>query len=189
MERRRFPRLHLTTWLMTAFVLLGAWNAQTDGFPIPDMARPSWYVYGWPVCFGNSSRGRCRLHRYPFDSTALLFDLMISGVAVVTTVYTTESLVRRFPRLSVLDMLAMVTGMSLMCFMLSSGFVGLLEQLLGAVPPPLGLSAMAGNVRYTSAFGSLGELPLALGLASIGFALFKLPFSYAHQDHFCRPSK
>ena len=158
-----------------AIVVWGAWNAQTDCYPLNEhQARPSWYVYGWPVCFATSGRGR--LNFVSFDAGALAVDLFITLVLVACTLYASEALLGRFPQVTIRDMLAIMTGLSVAFVVWSGGMNWLAERSLGAVQPPADMSASAGDAQTSSRLSWLIILPISLGLASLGFTLFKLPF-------------
>ncbi len=172
--RIRFRVNRATCWL-AAIVVWGAWNAHTDSYPLNEQqARPSWYVYGWPVCFATSGRGRFNF--VSFDTTAMAFDLAISVAMIASTVYVGETLVRRFPQITMADMFAIVTGIAVVCFVWSGGMNWLSERILGAVLPPPDISVSAGNAQPMSRMSALIVLPTCLGLASIGIAVFRLLF-------------
>lgn len=168
-------RVHRATYWLAAIVVWGAWNAHTDCYPLNEQqARPSWYVYGWPVCFGTSGRGRFNFNS--FDTTALVFDLAVSAAMVASTVYLGEGLLRRFPQFTMVDMLAIVTGFAVVSFIWSGGMNWLSERILGAVLPAPDISVSAGNAQPTSRMSALIVLPTSVGLASVGFTAFRLPF-------------
>jgi hypothetical protein len=168
-------RFHRATYWLAAIVVWGAWNAHTDCYPLNEQqARPSWYVYGWPVCFATSGRGRFNF--VSFDTRALVFDLAISTAMVACTVYLGEGLLRRLPQFTMVDMLAIVTGFAVVSFVWSGGMYWLSGQMLGAVLPAPDFSVSAGNAQPTSRMSALIVLPTSLGLASVGFAAFRLPF-------------
>ena len=168
--------LHRATWFVGVFVAWGAWNALTDCFPLNEnQARPSWYLYGWPVCFATSGRGRLNLG--PIDGPALLFDLLVLAAVVACTVFALETLMRRWPQFSVRDALAYMAGVAVMLLTWSGTFYWLIEFLLDSTPPLPGISAIEGNVRLTSRLPSVAvTFPLSLGLVAVGATIFKLPF-------------
>lgn len=175
MTTRSKFHLHCVTQWLAVVVAWGAWNAYTDCYPLGlQQARPSWYEYGWPVCFATSSRGMFNF--VSFDTTALAFDLAISLAMVAATVYAGEALVRRFPQLTMADMFAVVTGFAVMSFAWSGGMSWACERIMGALPPPPEMAASAGNLQPTHRVSALIVLPASLGLASIGFVVFRLPF-------------
>lgn len=173
-NHRPWFSLHRSTCCVGAFVAWGAWNAFTDCYPFNQIqVRPSSYIYGWPLCFAASARGRLNVHL--IDWVALSFDLAVSAVLVACTVLVVETLLRRFPRYSLSDVLACTTGVTVMLFTWSDGFHCPLRLMLGAVPPPLEVSAIPGHIRLTSRLPISVTLPLSLGLVAVGWTIFKIP--------------
>ena len=136
---------------------------------------PSWYVYGWPICFATSGRGRFNFY-LGFEVTALILDLVFSLLLVVCTAFAVESLLRRFPTVKVIDLLAIGAGLYVSVFVLSGGLHKPLELIFGAVPPVPNYSAVPGDVRLASRLPVLVTAPLAFGLAAVGFAIVSLSF-------------
>ena len=167
--------IHRAAWWIAAVVAWGAWNAQTDCFPLNEnQARPSWYVYGWPICYTTSGRGRFNFRR--FDETALIVDVTLSFMMVACTVFSTELLLRHIPRLTIAHMLAVTAGFSATFFLWSGGLDSLWEWTLGAVPPHPEISATAGDVQPMKRLSPVVTFPLSLGMAGIGFATVAMPF-------------
>jgi len=154
------------------------WNALTDYFPFNEnQARPSWYIYGWPVCFATS--GRCRFNFYLcFDTVALIVDLGVTLVMMAATAFAVETLSRQIPRLRIVDVLGIVTGVALMVLILfNDGLHQPLRFWLGARPPRPDLSAVTGDVRLTSRLPISVRVPLAAGLTAVGLASVQFPIA------------
>jgi hypothetical protein len=166
---------HPATWCVLAFVAWGVWNATTDCLPFNEnQARPSWYVYGWPACFATSSRGRLNLHR--IDVPALIVDLTIIAVVIACTIFFTETQTRRWLRLSILDLFAIVTGSAVALFVWSEAFYWPFEFVLGESSRRYFSTTIIGGIVLTSRFPISVILPLSLGLFAVGWALVEVPF-------------
>ena len=169
--------LHRTTWWIAALVLWGAWNGQTDCYPFNEsQARPSWYVYGWPICFGTSGRGR--LNFDSFAMTALVVALVLALMIVACTVFAAELLRRHAPRFTISDMLAITVGVSVVVAFWTGGLYCLWQKAFGAVLPPPDWSATAGNAQPMGRLSPLITFPLSVGLTSVGFTIFALPLAW-----------
>jgi hypothetical protein len=163
-----------TTWVVAGIVVVGVWNAQTDHWPISDGVRPSWYVYGWPVCFGTSGRGRFNWVSY--DARALLFDLVVSAAIIAGTIMTTEILNRVIPRVALRSMLAIVGGASFVFAVWSGRLNWFLFLVLKASLPGATVSATAGNIQPAHRLSPFVTFPLTVGLFCAGFATVELAF-------------
>lgn len=179
MTQARWFRIRRATWWITAIVVWGNWNAQTDWYPFNEnQARPSWYVYGWPICFGTSGRGRMNFSS--FDARALVVDLTLAVVIVACTIVAAEILCRHMPQLTISDMLAITAGFSIMLLLWTGGLYYLWEWTLGAVLPQPDWSASAGNAQPTDRLSPAITFPLSMGLGGVGFAMVALPLIWVN---------
>ena len=160
-------RVFRASWLLAGLVAMGNWCIQTDYFPIPQGVRPSWYVYGWPICFGTSGRGRFNFSS--FDWAALTIDVVVFVLMVGCTMIASNYILRRFPRYSLLDALAAICGFSILFAVIFGGTASLLSDCGFDLPSP-DYSEMAGNTRVWSRLSPLVMLSLWLGTFSCGFA-------------------
>jgi hypothetical protein len=166
--------MHRATWWITAIVVWGVWSAQTDCFPLNEnQARPSWYVYGWPICIATSGRGRFNFVN--FDAVALLVDITISLLIVSCTIVTAELLRRRLPRLAIIDMLAITAGFAMVFLFWSGGLNLLWAWVCSADLPEPTISASAGDLQSASRLSPFTTVPLSLGLLCVGFVLVAAP--------------
>ena len=177
---RWLPRLHPAVWWATALVAWGNWNAQTASFPLNEhQARPSWFVYGWPVCFGTSGRGRFNF--VDFSATVLGFDLACSAVMVACSVFAANALICCFPRLTIRCIFAILGGVAFACAVWSGNLAWIVHALLGADPPAAGMSAMAGDTQLPSRLTPFVFTPLTVGLFCMGFTFVELVFALIYR--------
>jgi len=174
----------LVTGFFTAIVVWGAWNAQTDCFPLNEnQAYPSRYVYGWPVCFATSDFERFNFQfdaftgAVGFDGTIFVLDLFVTVVVILATVFMSRSLARRLPRATLSDILAITAGFALMFAVWSGAHYKLLEWTLGAEPPHR-LITHTYDTQIASNLPLIVTVPLSIGLVGVGFAIVKLPFRF-----------
>jgi len=170
-----FFHISRITWIPTAIVAWGIWNAQTDVFPLNEqtLLRPSWFVYGWPICFATSGRGRFNFNSY--DGVALAFDLTVSLVILACTVLAVE-FVLRIDRLTIRDLFAITAGFSVPLFVWSDNVLLLLEMTLNVAPPLFDNSEIAGDSRLPSRLHLFMVIPLSWGLFCVGFGAVSLLF-------------
>jgi hypothetical protein len=183
-SRVRLPRLHRASWLVTLFVAWGAWNAFTDSFPLNEQqARPSWYLYGWPICFATSGRGRFNFGGN-FDIPSLMIDLLLMLAMLASTVVACEVIVRGLPKLSLGNLLAIVFGVAVGCVLWQGTFDRLWELTLGFRAPKPNISEVAGELR--PAFRIPFQLspfvtwPMTVGFFCIGFSLCAVSLRLIH---------
>lgn len=177
-------RLSRATWWITAFVLWGQWNAFTDCFPLNEnQARPSWFLYGWPICFATSGRGRFNFGGN-FDISSLLFDTIVALLIVVSTVIATETLVRSLPQFSLRSLFAIMFGASLAFAVWSGGAEGFWGLLVDASLPRPDHSELAGDIRPTVRLWPLITWPMTVGILCVGVAGLELSFQLMRRlDH------
>ena len=165
-------RTTLSALCLTAPVALFIWSVQTDGFPLSQNVRPSSYIYGWPICFGTSSRGRFNFSS--FDLAALAIDIYVFTVLVSCTFIAVRHILRRFPQYSLLEALTMLAGFGLSCVFVC----GLLNPILAAVgyvPADPDYSETARNTRVLSRLFPLQIVSLCVGTFSVGLTTVVLP--------------
>jgi hypothetical protein len=103
-QRRRWFSWHWSTWIATFIVAWAMWDVQTDSYPATQYSTSSYYVYGWPICFVTSGRGRFNFYR-GFNTGFLILDLMVSLVLVACTAFAVETLLRRSPKIKSIDII------------------------------------------------------------------------------------
>ena len=148
-----------------AFVTWGIWVLQTDNYPIAQGVRPSWYVYGWPLCFATSGRGRFNFSS--FDSLSLAIDLTVALLMLVGTWTTARRAKEYFPRYSIADLAAATFGVAFLMFVASEAYV-LIFELISFDRPSPSISEMAGESRPWDR--TYMKLPLCVGIFSVAFA-------------------
>lgn len=157
------------SWLAVLVVSIGLWGIQVDYFPIPQDIRPSWYVYGWPICFGTGSRDRFALST--FSGTAAIIDLLTSLVMLIATFLAVRHL-STTRRRTLRQLLAIVTGCAVLFFVITGGLHATLSTL-GFTPPRPGISEIAGNSRPLRRLLSPLILPgVVVALFAAGHTLF-----------------
>jgi hypothetical protein len=154
--------------IATILVSLSVWSAQTDNFPVAQGIRPSWYVYGWPVCFATSGRGRFNVSS--FDAPSLILDLVISVVLIVCTWLAAKHLLSHLKQFSILELIAITTGFAFVFFLIS-GAMSSTTELLGFPMPDEQISSMAGNTRRWERFSPVAWLLFSVGFFSIGYTI------------------
>lgn len=148
-----------TAWIAAAVVAWGAWNAQTDGYPFDgNQARPYWFMYGWPLCFGTKSRLRFPLN--DFEPLPLAIDLLVSVALILITYKSIERLMRYYPRFPLRLWFSIATGISL-ALAVSDIFPTVVDR-----------SGSPGNFVRLSAYGELATIPLTLAWFGIGALAF-----------------
>lgn len=162
-------RSSAASWLAVSVVGLALWGIQTDFFPISQNIRPSWYVYGWPICFGTCARNRFCLNT--FSGTAAITDLLVSIMMLIAT-YVTVRHVRTMGSRTLRHRFAIVTGCAVLFFVMSDGLQSTLSAI-GFPPPRPGISEVAGNSR------PLRRLLSPLILPGIGLGLFACGYSFS----------
>ena len=159
----------LATWFAIFVVAIALWGIQLDYFPISQDVRPSWYVYGWPICFGTCSRDR-----FGFDSfsvTAAIFDSVTSFLMLTATYATTRHTVSTKRRESH-RLFATVTGFATLFFVVFGGLHAVLS-LFGYSPPLPEISEVAGNSRPNQRLQSPPILPgILTGAYAIGYSVW-----------------
>ncbi|TWT86360.1 hypothetical protein [Neorhodopirellula pilleata] len=155
-------------WLAVFVVAVGLWGIQADFFPVRQDVRPSWYVYGWPVCFGTCSRDQFSLNT--FSGTAASIDLFASLVMLIGTYFTVHQLSAMRIR-TLRHLFAIVTGCSVLFFVVSGGLQSTLS-MIGFQPSRPEISEIAGNFR------PLRQLLSPLILPGIVVALFSAGYSF-----------
>lgn len=150
-------------------VAIGLWGIQADYFPIPQDVRPSWYVYGWPICFGTCSRDRFALNT--FSGTAAIIDLLASLGMLIATFFAVHHLSATRTR-TLRQLFAIVTGCAVVLFVVSGGLHSMLS-MLGFTPPRPEISEIAGNSRPLRRLLSPLIIPgVVVALFAAGYALF-----------------
>lgn len=182
--RIRLPHLHRATWLVTLFVAWGAWNALTDSFPLNEQqARPSWYLYGWPICFATSGRGRFNFGG-DFYFPSLLIDLLLMLAMLASTVVASEAIIRGLPKLSLRNLLAMVLGVAFGCALWQGTFDRLWELMLGARAPEPNISEVAGELRpafrIPYRLSPFVTWPMTVGFFCLGFSIGAVSLRFIH---------
>ncbi len=137
------------TWLATGVVAYAMWDLQTDSYPLMQNVRPDWYVYGWPICFATSGRGRFNFY-LGFKTGFLILDLFVAALLVACTAFAIEALLRRLPKLKPIDVVGLVVGISLAAFVISDQFSRLLTLVFGSIPPKPEHSPVPGDIRLIS---------------------------------------
>ena len=152
--------------LAVLFVMFGLWIVQTDCFPMTQDLRPSWYLYGWPICFATASRRRFQFTS--FDTTSFLIDLFVTTLMTICAFLAGRHFERKKYSFSLGDALAAITGIALMLLVISNSYSSLLENLSFSLPQP-SVSEMDGNVRPLVRISPLAIPSLCVGAFSIGF--------------------
>lgn len=167
----------LAALALAALVAVAVWSATTDAFPVNERQPwPSWHVYGWPVAFATSSRGR--LDWQDFHRAACLFDLALGAVLIAAAWHMARSIARIFPRLTLRHGLALLAGASLAFAATSDPGAWLLFELLGATPPYPQMSATAGELRPLAQL-PVSAWPVVIGLFALGYAAANLILALA----------
>ncbi len=166
------------TWFTVFVVAIGLWGIQGDYFPIPQDVRPSWYVYGWPICFGTCSRDRYGLDS--FNALAALIDAIISLLMLTATFVTCRHvLTTNWNALH--QLLAMVAGCAMLFFLFLGGLHVLLS-LFKCFPPPPEISEVAGNSRPNQRLMSPPVLPgILAAVFSTGYSIWFCVAAFAEK--------
>ena len=155
------------TIALVAFVAFGLWIVQTDCFPISQNIRPSWYLYGWPICFATSARDRFGF--MTFKLAPLTIDAIIALLMLGCTYVATRHFAKRNRTFTLTDALAATAGFAMALIVITGAYSTLLEMV--SFPPPVtGYSEMDGNSRPLNRI-SIAAIPsICIGFFSIGFA-------------------
>ena len=168
-------RVHPVTLILTSIAVWGLWNVQTDRYPFNErmLLRPSWFIYGWPICFATSWRGRFNIDS--IDYAALIFDLLISLAIIFATLWACERILH-FEKLSIRHVFAITGGFAVIFFVWSESFQMLLELIMAAEAPRLDGNAQEGNSRTPERLSPFEIIPISWGLFCVGFGLFDRVF-------------
>lgn len=148
-----------------SFVLFGLWVVQTDHFPLTQGIQPSWYVYGWPICFATSSRDRFGFST--FQLFPLIVDLVIAVFMLFCTCWITRILLRQ-NTFTLSDLLAGTVGLALTLTAVTGSLFTLLE--LASFPVPMhGCSVMDGESRPLYRIPIIAVPAICFGIFSIGY--------------------
>lgn len=186
-SRQRWFSWHWETWLTTAAVSWVMWDLQTDNYPAMENARPDWYIYGWPICFATSGRGRFNFY-LGFKTGFMILDVLIAVMLVACTPFAVETLVRQLKnhkRFNAIDYIGIVVGICLAALVVSDEFGRLLTLLFGSVAPLPEYSPIPGDLRLVSRMDVFKLTPLAIGVAAVGYTMVKLALRPI--DHFVPP--
>ena len=157
-------------WLLSAFVLWGSWNAMSETFPFyEDHVWPTWYVYGWPICFATSGRGR--LNFVDFSRGSLILDVIVGAVLVTATFFVVGKACRTLPRISLGAILIAICGASFLFAFWAGRLDGIWGTVFGAQLPADDISAIAGNAQPISRLGDSVVLPISVGIFCVGCAI------------------
>ena len=185
-EPGRYPaqlneRLRLRLPIATlSFVAFGLWVVQTDCFPIAQGVRPSWYLYGWPICFATSSRNRFGFTTFQF--LPLLIDLMATSFMLACT-YCTARHLQRQNKFVLSDVFSGIAGIAFMLMVVTGPFFSLLE-MASFSPPVHGYSELDGNSRPLYRISTIAVPSLCLAVFSIGFAVSSTMLSLLNNPSF-----
>lgn len=143
-------------------VLWGQWIAQTDSYPISQGFQPSWYLYGWPLCFATGSRSRFVFSG--FSLPAFLIDAVVSAAMLGGAWLTVRQWEQRAKRklVSIRTAVACVAGLACVYLVMSDGYTTVLEAI--SFPPPSAqVSEVEGNSRSLSRIDPYAVPSLAYG--------------------------
>jgi len=158
-------------WIATAFVAWGAWNALTDDYPLNEnQARPSWYVYGWPICLGTSGRGRFPIS--DFSGSALAIDLLVWALLIIFTYTCIARQMRSYPQFSLRQWFSAVVGLSIALAISAGAHYRVLTLLTGSQLPFPNSSAIGGQITPLSQTSIIVAVPLFVGVFSVGVLAF-----------------
>lgn len=161
-------RTRLYVLAASAWVGASVFWVQSNGFPLYQSIRPSWYVYGWPVCFATAGRGRFNFSS--FSWRALAIDLLVSAVVLVLAMATAKRLAESGGRLAMVDLLAGLAGVASLLLIYFGSMAPFLNPADFLWPAP-GSSEVAGDLRVYTRLPVLGVAGLWFGTFSIGYVL------------------
>jgi len=166
-------RLHWPTWLLSLCVLYGAWGALADDFPFNEQGVwPTFYTYGWPICFATSSRARFDFHRAWVDVSAFVFDAVLVLLTFLATIIAAELIARMFRRHTIIDfiviVLASLAGLTIVIALWRGDLDSVYEIAGNGLPSP-SLAAVAGQARPISQVDGSIIGPMSVGLFCVGW--------------------
>ena len=157
--------------VMTIGVAVSLWAIQTDFFPIEQGARPSYYLYGWPICFATCARLRWGHH--DFSTMAFVINEIASVIMISATYVTFRQIPAVFLRIARYQVFAGIAGFLMVAFLLSGGLKITIETLLFDLNTDP--SGSVGLPRLWEEIDSRLILPgIVAGMFSIGYAFVEI---------------